>query len=312
MRRHPADSREPLVGDNAPKGGSVNLAYKMMWIAIVAYFVLACVLAALLLLPAFREQVAARISQAGQRLTGARQSAQQAATHNARQSLAQAGNAAAGGTRWLQRHWGGVSVAMALLAMPPLLVFSLRGWHTLDAFDETSSAEPDSVISALLHGEQLVPPPPLPPEVFTTPEVQSIRPQLASADRRWDLLDADFRQRLLLTYRLMRDEHGYDMVLLEGYRSPERQSQLASMGAHVTNAAAWQSYHQHGLAADSAFMRAGKLVISERDPWAAKGYELYGEIAQRVGFTWGGRWQNADLGHVELRKPVASRPKVGG
>lgn len=300
------------MGDNAPKGGLVNLAYKMMWIAVAAYFVLACVLAALLLLPAFREQLAQHIWRAGRRLAGVRQSAQRSASHNARQGLAQAGHAAVGGKRWMQRHWMVVTAAVAVLTLPPLLVFLLRGWHTLDAFDDTSTAQADSVVAALLQGEQLVPPPPLPPEIFTTAEVEQIRPQLASADRRWDLLDADFRQRLLLAYRLMRDEHGYEMALLEGYRSPERQNQLASLGTHVTNAVAWQSYHQHGLAADSAFMRAGKLVISERDPWAAKGYELYGEVAQRVGLTWGGRWQNADLGHVELRKPVAPRPKVGG
>jgi peptidoglycan L-alanyl-D-glutamate endopeptidase CwlK len=290
----------------------VKLAYKMMWIAIVAYFVLACVLAAMLLLPAFREQVTLRIARAGQRLAGVRQSAQRAARHNAKQGLAQVGDAAHGGTRWLRRHWLGVGIALALLTLPPLMVFSLRGWHTLDAYDDTTIAQPDSVVSALLQGEQLVPPPPLPPEVFTTAEVESVRPRLSSADRRWDLLDADFRQRLLLAYRLMRSEHGYEMVLIEGYRSPERQNLLAGLGAHVTNAVAWQSYHQHGLAADSAFLRAGKLVISERDPWAAKGYELYGEVAQRVGLTWGGRWQNADLGHVELRRQLSSRPKVGG
>ena len=284
----------------------------MMWIAIVAYFVLACVLAAMFLLPAFREQVTLRLARAGQRLAGAHQSAQRAARHNAKQGLAQAGDAAHDGTRWLRRHWPGVSIALALLALPPLLVFSLRSWHTLDAFDDATIAQPDSVVAALLQGEQLVPPPPLPPEVFTTAEVESVRPRLSSADRRWDLLDADFRQRLLLAYRLMRSEHGYEMVLIEGYRSPERQNLLAGLGAHVTNAVAWQSYHQHGLAADSAFMRAGKLVISERDPWAAKGYELYGEVAQRVGLTWGGRWQNADLGHVELRRQLSSRPKVGG
>ncbi|MBC7954667.1 MAG: M15 family metallopeptidase [Cytophagales bacterium] len=284
----------------------------MMWIAIVAYFVLACLLAAMLLLPTFRETVAGRIARAGQRLAGAHHNAQRAATQNARQGFNHAGSAALGGSRWLRRHWLGIAFAVALLSVPPLLVFSLRGWHTLDAFDDTTTAQNDSVIATLLQGEQLVPPPPLPPEVFTTAEVERVRPQLGSADRRWDALDADFRQRLLLAYRLMREEHGYEMALLEGYRSPERQTQLANLGAHVTNAAAWQSYHQHGLAADSAFMRAGKLVISERDPWAAKGYELYGEVAQRVGLTWGGRWQNADLGHVELRKQGPSRPKVGG
>ncbi|WOB11060.1 M15 family metallopeptidase [Piscinibacter gummiphilus] len=279
-----------------------------MWIAIVVvYFVGACALAALLLLPAFREGVMQHISTWRQRLAGVQQRAQGAATRNAREGYAQA----ASSTRWVQRHAIPLSIAVALLSLPPVIVFSLRALHTLDAYDDTTTAQADSVIATLLQGEQLVPPPPLPPEVFTTAEVELVRPKLSTADRRWDLLDADFRQRLLLAYRLMREEHGYEMALIEGYRSPERQTLLASMGAHVTNAAAWQSYHQHGLAADSAFMRNGKLVISERDPWAAKGYELYGEVAQRVGLTWGGRWQNADLGHVELRKPNVHRPKVG-
>lgn len=280
----------------------------MMWIAIVVlYFVGACALAALLLLPAFRESVMHRLAQWGRQVTGAQRSAQRAATRNARQGYARATSS----TRWVRRNALPLSIAAALLALPPLVVFSLRALHTLDAYDDTTTAQPESVVATLLQGEQLVPPPPLPPEVFTTVEVEQVRPKLSTADRRWDALDADFRQRLLLAYRLMREDHGYEMVLIEGYRSPERQNLLASLGAHVTNAAAWQSYHQHGLAADSAFLRAGKLVISERDPWAAKGYELYGEVAQRVGLTWGGRWQNADLGHVELRKPMASRPKVG-
>lgn len=281
----------------------------MMWIAIALYFLLACVLAAMLLLPTFREAVLLRAQTGWQRVWRVRREAQHAAGRSLQQGAAQA----LGGGRWVQRHAVGITIVFALLAFPPLVVFSLRAFHTLDAFDDSSTATPpDAVIAALLQGEQLVPPPPLPPEVFTTAEVEQLRPRLASADRRWDALDADFRQRLLLAYRLMREEHGYDMALIEGYRSPERQDMLAALGPQVTNAAAWQSLHQHGLAADSAFMRNGKLVISERDPWAAKGYELYGEVAQRVGLTWGGRWQNADLGHVELRKPGVTRPKVGG
>lgn len=280
----------------------------MMWLLIAVYFLVACFLAAILLLPGFRDAVLQRISHSGRRVAGLHARAQRAASRNAQAGYSQA----VGGSRWLHRNRWRLALALGLLALPPIVVFTLRGWHTLDAYDDTRAANAsDSVVSALLQGEQLVPPPPLPPEVFTTAEVESVRPRLASADRRWDLLDADFRQRLLLTYRLMREEHGYEMVLIEGYRSPERQTLLASLGAHVTNAAAWQSYHQHGLAADSAFLRDGRLVISERDPWAAKGYELYGEVAQRVGLTWGGRWQNADLGHVELRKTSLSRPKVG-
>lgn len=290
-------------------GEPEKLAYKMMWIAIALYFLLACSAAAMLLLPAFREAVVRRVRSGWHRVGRAQRTAHEAAGHRLQRGVSQA----AGGTRWVQRHAIGIAVVLALMVLPPLAVFSLRAWHTLDAFDDSSTpAASDSVVATLLQGEQLVPPPPLPPEVFTTAEVERVRPKLASADRRWDLLDPDFRQRLLLAYRLMREEHGYEMALIEGYRSPERQDLLAAMGTHVTNAMAWQSLHQHGLAADSAFLRDGRLVISERDPWAAKGYELYGDVAQRVGLTWGGRWQNADLGHVELRKAAVTRPKVGG
>ena len=49
------------------------------------------------------------------------------------------------------------------------------------------------------------------------------------------------------------------------------------------------------------FLRDGKLVISEKDPWAMRGYELYGQVAESVGLTWGGRWKMMDFGHTELR-----------
>lgn len=188
-----------------------------------------------------------------------------------------------------------------ILATPPLIAIALRG-HQLFQYDDTPRV-PDEKIAALLNGEQLVPPPPLPPEVFATQEVEQIRPALVDASRDWNLLDADFRTRLLLVYKIMREQYGYEMALLEGYRSPERQDRLAKMGGSVTNAAAFQSYHQYGLAADNAFLRDGKLVISEKDPWAMRGYQLYGQVAEQVGLTWGGRWKLMDLGHVEYHKP---------
>ena len=129
-----------------------------------------------------------------------------------------------------------------------------------------------------------------------------VRPDVVHASRNWNLLDQAFTQRLLIVFKLMKERHGYDMVLIEGYRSPERQAKLFEQGAHVTQAGANMSYHQYGLAADSAFYRDGKVVISERDPWAMRGYQLYGEIAQQVGLTWGGNWKMQDYGHVELRR----------
>ena len=85
--------------------------------------------------------------------------------------------------------------------------------------------------------------------------------------------------------------------------SPQRQNSLAS-NKNTTLARGYQSYHQFGLAADVAFKRDGKVVISERDPWAMHGYQLYGEVAESVGLTWGGRWKSIqDYGHTEYRMP---------
>lgn len=120
-------------------------------------------------------------------------------------------------------------------------------------------------------------------------------------DRKWDKMHPSYKQRLLMVFKLMKERYGYEMVLLEGYRSPERQTRLSGNTA-TTLAKAYQSYHQFGLAADVAFKRDGKVVISERDPWAWKGYQLYGETAEQVGLTWGGRWTRIhDYGHTEFR-----------
>jgi peptidoglycan L-alanyl-D-glutamate endopeptidase CwlK len=189
---------------------------------------------------------------------------------------------------------------LMLLTSPVFLALLCYSDGNLESFED-SAPPADPVISALLRGEQLVPPPDLPPDAFIAPDVASVRQELAGASREWQLLDQEFRQRLLTVYALMA-RRGYQMALLEGYRSPERQERLARLGSSVTNARAYQSYHQYGLAADNAFLRDGRLVISERDAWAMAGYRLYGEIAESVGMTWGGRWRMLDYGHVELKK----------
>jgi len=215
-----------------------------------------------------------------------------------------------GGVRgFVQTYSWQITIVLTIVLLPSLFAFFLRHKHTFDYVE--SGMGPDPRINALLVGERLVPPAPPPPEAFTTREVERVRPNLGGASRDWNLLDADFRQRLLVVFQVMRERHGYEMVLLEGYRSPERQNELAARGSHVTNARAFQSYHQHGLAADVAFYRDGKIVITEKDPWAMRGYELYGETAEMMGLTWGGRWKMMDFGHVELRRPGVMRRNSG-
>jgi peptidoglycan L-alanyl-D-glutamate endopeptidase CwlK len=201
---------------------------------------------------------------------------------------------------WLKRRRAFVAVGVPLVLVPPLVALLMRRPDMLPGYEPLDTVV-DAQVAALLKGEQLVPPAALPPVAFNTREVELVRPMLVDASRNWGLLHPDFSQRLLLAFRIMKEKYGYEMALLEGYRSPARQDMLAKMGSAVTNARAFQSWHQYGLAADCAFWRDGKLVISEKDPWAMRGYRLYGEVAESLGLTWGGRWAMMDLGHTELR-----------
>lgn len=276
-----------------------------MVIGVILYFVLVTALLAWLFLPAVRSETNARVLRvlAWSRLASRRWA--RAGTRGAQQAhapLLVAGNDA---KAWLRANRTGVALALTVVLLLPAMALGLRSWWRLDGFDDTASRVVDERVAALLQGEQLVPPPPLPPELFTTREVEAVRPLMRTASRQWELLDAEFQRRLLLVFKLLKDKHGYDAVLLEGYRSPERQEALSRLGPTVTQAGAYESYHQFGLAADVAFLREGRIVISERDPWAMRGYELYGELAASLGLTWGGSWRGlADYGHVELRRPA--------
>lgn len=206
----------------------------------------------------------------------------------------------------LRRRWPWMLAATALIVLPPAVVLLATSGMRLPALAPQAGPVNEQIAEAL-RGEQLAAPAALPPEIFTTAEIQQQRPMLVDANRNWALLEAEFAQRLLWVFQVMRERHGYQMLLLEGFRSPERQNQLADMGSHVTAARAFQSYHQHGLAADCAFIRAGRVIISENDPWAMRGYELFGRVAADAGLTWGGNWTMRDFGHVELSKPAQRR-----
>lgn len=221
-------------------------------------------------------------------------------------STAQTGaekSALAGGKYLWAKKKGLLALIAVVLAAPAAIIYLYSHFFALDMDGVKVVKATDERVWALLEGEKLEPPPPLPPEVFATQEVEIVRPLARYANRKWEILDPDFRQRLLVVFKLMREEHGYELVLLEGYRSPERQEKLLKLGRHLTKAGACRSYHQFGLAADVAFRRHGKIVISEKDPWAMTGYELYGQVAESVGLTWGGRWSSIkDFGHVELKR----------
>jgi peptidoglycan L-alanyl-D-glutamate endopeptidase CwlK len=293
--------------------GSIEHGVNVLLMAIALVFFLACLIGWLMLFPAGRELASRGIMRfestacallgviRGMRLPTLR-------TMRAMRTTAAGTGVVRGRVAHSPRRYWLWLAAAALLAVPPALVFMSGDKTMLDGY-QVSTREVNSHVASLLQGEQLAPPATLPPAVFATADVAVERPLLRSASRNWALLDPEFTQRLLMVFKIMKEQHGYDMAILEGYRSPERQDALARMGGHVTNAGAWQSWHQHGLAADCAFLRDGKLVITEKDPWAMRGYELYGQVAESVGLTWGGRWKMMDFGHTELRVPGVMKRK---
>jgi len=268
----------------------------------MAYFVLACGISWMILFPAGRDFLLNALAGAGSRL-------QRRAGTLARQRLRDADALRSDGRAlaatlgsYLRRHYWACAGGAVLLCLPPLAALLLSRQPALPEYAPSTRAM-NTQVAELLQGEQLVPPPPLPPMAFVQADVVRERPMLASASRDWALMHQEYAQRLLLVFKIMKERHSYDMALLEGYRSPARQDALASMGPAVSNARAFQSWHQYGLAADCAFVRDGKVVISEKDPWAMRGYQLYGEVAESLGLTWGGRWKMMDFGHTELRLP---------
>lgn len=278
----------------------------LIFIALL-YFCLACSLIWLVFFPSGRDVVFQIVVRMGSSLDHKLSCWQSSQVRQQAEWRRQARRFAARQLKFARRHSLALGAAMLAIAIPTLVALLASSPRMLPGY-EARETMPDSQVAALLAGEQLAPPLPLPPLAFSTREVALVRPMLVDASRNWGLLHPDLHQRLLLAFKIMKDKHGYDMALLEGYRSPARQNLLASMGSQVTNAAAFQSYHQFGLAADCAFWRDGKLVISEKDPWALRGYRLYGEVAESLGMTWGGRWTMKDFGHAELRlRGVTSR-----
>lgn len=273
----------------------------MLIALILMYFLLASFAGWLLLFPSGRAMLVQAMVNLGWRMHGRARKLNQGGGAQLQHLRHRSGYGVAQLWQWLLGHrWLSFGGALLIVA-PPLLAWLASDRIALRGYADRQYVINDQV-SDLLQGEQLAPPPALPPLVFTTAEVTQLRPLLGGASRNWQLLDQDFAQRLLLVFKIMKDMHGYDMVLLEGYRSPERQNQLAAAGPNVTNAKAFQSYHQYGLAADCAFMHEGRLIISEKNAWAMRGYRLYGVTAESVGLHWGGRWTMMDFGHAELRQ----------
>ena len=208
----------------------------MLLLAVALYFLLACVLSWLALFPVGRAMAVRLVSGIGLRWGRTLDDVRR----GGRRRLAALMTLLRRYGRWWKRHSVIGLAAAAVATLPPLLALMMSDKQMLGGF-AVSTHEINPQVAALLQGEQLAPPAALPPLVFATRELAQMRPMLASASRNWALLDPAYAQRLLLVFKIMKEQHGYDMAILEGYRSPERQNLLAAMGGSVTNATAFQS-----------------------------------------------------------------------
>lgn len=269
-------------------------------VVVITVLLLAALICWMLLFPESFDALRARITQRMNRRRASREAARREATSSASKSPVMVREEEGLLRRVVRMHWPVLLVAAVLISVPPLVILLTRQTVVLADFRGDDLSESGSMIAQLLRGERLTPPPPPPPEVFTTQEVRRLRPEIVTADRKWDQIDPDLQQRVLAIYEVMRTQYGYEMVLIEGYRSPERQAELMA-GGKATRAGAWQSCHQYGLGVDSAPIRDGKLQWDMNDEWTRRGYFLYGELAERAGLEWGGNWRSIkDYVHVEM------------
>ncbi|WP_235318639.1 M15 family metallopeptidase [Lysobacter sp. A03] len=292
----------------------------MLALGMAVFFLVAVLLGWLAVFPAARDGVLAGVDRWRARVAAVAGRWQgNAGARASDSSRALRGRGARLGQMLRRRRWLLVAT-IAALALPPLLILQLGRQVLWDDFGGGAGFTTDSHVVELLRGERLAPPPDLPPAVFLAAEAAQMRGaavvaprEISSADRKWARIAPDFQQRVLAIYRVMRDVHGYEMVLVEGYRSPERQAALAAKGGAVTRAGAGQSCHQYGLAVDSALYRDGRLQWDMEDPWTRRGYFLYGELAVEAGLEWGGNWRSIkDYVHLELKSDCRQARRAAG
>jgi peptidoglycan L-alanyl-D-glutamate endopeptidase CwlK len=100
-------------------------------------------------------------------------------------------------------------------------------------------------------------------------------------------------------------KQGINLRITAGLRTAAEQEALfqqgrTTPGAKVTNARAWQSYHNYGLAIDVVPMNA----LNQPD-WNSREWNRIGQIGKSVGLRWGGDFKSiVDRPHFEIGPPL--------
>lgn len=115
--------------------------------------------------------------------------------------------------------------------------------------------------------------------------------------RNLDSLAPEFKPLAIeLIARLVED--GIAVLIVSTRRTPTEQAELIRRGLSWTQ----NSRHLTGHAIDLAPYEVWQLHGPDKLQWNADDpvWARMGEIGERLGLRWGGRWRQRDLGHFEL------------
>lgn len=113
----------------------------------------------------------------------------------------------------------------------------------------------------------------------------------------------DVAARVRQVYLDMRTIHGMAMRATQGMRTWNYQATLYAQGRTapgkiVTNSQPGSSFHNYGLAVDSAFI--GSDPYLEKNPKGDQLWRIYGQIGKNHGLIWGGDWSRfTDKPHLQ-------------
>ena len=126
------------------------------------------------------------------------------------------------------------------------------------------------------------------------------------------LIDSLYPQTLVKVRKFLDACHavGLDVRVYSGYRSFAEQARLYQAyqdGTGPRAAPPGSSFHNVRRAVDFLCYRGGLPIERGDDP----DYGKAGEIAEKCGLAWGGRWNHPDFDHVEDEECVTCGIEVG-
>jgi peptidoglycan L-alanyl-D-glutamate endopeptidase CwlK len=123
-------------------------------------------------------------------------------------------------------------------------------------------------------------------------------------------------QKMALTFQQQCKEAGIEVLITSTYRDAASQNALYAigrtvkganptkarpMGKRVTNAKGGQSVHNYRLALDFVPIINGKAIWNNLEL-----FKRCGEIAEKIGFTWSGRWTKfPEMAHIQYTQGLS-------